>query len=132
MGSTAFTRLVLALSAKLGVCFLQGRGCLRLPLLKSELFLGKGLLHALSAVREVNAAERKSEDDLHSRKLTWKPKKGPKKTTVLLKGGYMGFHVSLGECNVQHGLKQSCSQGLSHWGIPRNLYTLLWALQHSA
>ena len=35
---------------------------------------------------------------LHSRKLTWKPKKGPMKTTVLLKGGYMGFHVSLGEC----------------------------------
>ena len=35
---------------------------------------------------------------LHSRKLTWKPKKGPIKTTVLLKGGYMGFHVSLGEC----------------------------------
>ena len=33
-----------------------------------------------------------------SRKLTWKPKKGPIKTTVLLKGGYMGFHVSLGEC----------------------------------
>ena len=35
---------------------------------------------------------------LHSRKLTWKPKKGPIKTTVLLKGDYMGFHVSLGEC----------------------------------
>ena len=38
--------------------------------------------------------------DLPSRKLTWKPKKGPKKTTVLLNGGYMGFHVSLGECTV--------------------------------
>ena len=25
------------------------------------------------------------------------PKKGPIKTAVLLKGGYMGFHVSLGE-----------------------------------
>ena len=24
--------------------------------------------------------------------------KGPMKTTVPLKGGYMGFHVSLGEC----------------------------------
>ena len=36
---------------------------------------------------------------LHSRKLTWKPKKGPVKTTALLKGVYMGFHVSLGECN---------------------------------
>ena len=37
---------------------------------------------------------------LHSRKLTWKPKKGPIKTTFLLKGAYMGFHVSLGECRV--------------------------------
>ena len=35
---------------------------------------------------------------LPSRKLTWKPKKGPIKTTVPLKRGYMGFHVSLGEC----------------------------------
>ena len=35
---------------------------------------------------------------IHSRKLTWKPQKGPIKTTVLIKGGYMGFHVSLGEC----------------------------------
>ena len=35
---------------------------------------------------------------LHSRKLTWKPKKGPIKTTVLLKGDCMSFHVSLGEC----------------------------------
>ena len=34
----------------------------------------------------------------HSRKLTWKPKKSPLKTTVLLQGDYMGFHVSLGEC----------------------------------
>ena len=37
---------------------------------------------------------------IHSRKLTWKPKKGPVKTTVPLKGGYMGFHVSLGECTT--------------------------------
>ena len=36
----------------------------------------------------------------HSRKLTWKPKKGPTKTTVLLKGGYVSFHVSLGECSL--------------------------------
>ena len=36
---------------------------------------------------------------LHSRKLTWKPKKGPTKTTVPLKGDPMGFHVSLGECS---------------------------------
>ena len=35
---------------------------------------------------------------IHSRKLTWKPKKGPTKTAVLLKGDYVGFHVSLGEC----------------------------------
>ena len=35
---------------------------------------------------------------LHSRKLTWKPKKSHVKTTVLLKGDYMGFHVSLGGC----------------------------------
>ena len=35
---------------------------------------------------------------LHSRKVTWKPKKVSIKTTVLLKGDYMGFHVSLGEC----------------------------------
>ena len=35
-----------------------------------------------------------------SRKLTWKPKKGPLKTTVPLKWGYMGFHVSFGECMV--------------------------------
>ena len=35
---------------------------------------------------------------LHSRELTCKPKKGPTKTTVLLKMDYMGFHVSLGEC----------------------------------
>ena len=36
--------------------------------------------------------------DIHSWKLTWKPKKGPIKTTVLLKGGHMSFQVSLGEC----------------------------------
>ena len=30
----------------------------------------------------------------------WKPKKAPIKTTVLLKGGYMGFHVSLRECTL--------------------------------
>ena len=47
---------------------------------------------------------------LHSWKLTWKPKRGPIKTTVTLKWGYMGFHVSLGECRVQ-GL------GLRAWGL---------------
>ena len=34
----------------------------------------------------------------HSWKLTWKPKRGSIKTTVPLRWGYMGFHVSLGEC----------------------------------
>ena len=32
---------------------------------------------------------------LHSRKLTWKPKRVPRRTTVPLKEGYVGFHVSL-------------------------------------
>ena len=40
---------------------------------------------------------------LHSRKLTWKPKKGPVKTTVLLQGDYRGFHVSLGERRIGVG-----------------------------
>ena len=44
--------------------------------------------------------------NLHSRKLTWKPEKGPIKTTVPLKGGYMGFHVSLGECSFMACPKQ--------------------------
>ena len=35
---------------------------------------------------------------VHSRKLTWKPKKGPIKTPVLLKEDYMSFHVSFREC----------------------------------
>ena len=35
---------------------------------------------------------------IHSWKLTWKPKKGPLKTTVPLKGDYMGFHASFQEC----------------------------------
>ena len=37
---------------------------------------------------------------LHSRKLTWKPKRVPIRTTVALEEGYLGFHVSLGECNL--------------------------------
>ena len=40
-------------------------------------------------------------EDVHSWKLTWKPKRGPIKTTVPLKWSYMGFHVSLGECRIQ-------------------------------
>ena len=39
---------------------------------------------------------------VHSWKLTWKPKRGPIKTTVPLQWGYMGFHVSLGECSSRH------------------------------
>ena len=37
------------------------------------------------------------------RKLTWKPKKGPRETTVPLKKGYRGLHVSLGECSAFNG-----------------------------
>ena len=48
---------------------------------------------------------------IHSRKLTWKPKKGPIKTTVLLKGDYMGFHVSLGEC------KSFCELPVRGWDL---------------
>ena len=40
---------------------------------------------------------------LPSRKLTWKPKKGPTKTTVPIKRGFLGFHVNLGECRVSVG-----------------------------
>ena len=36
---------------------------------------------------------------VHSRRITWQPKKGPTKTTVPLQGNSMGFHVDLGECN---------------------------------
>ena len=48
---------------------------------------------------------------LHSRKLIWKPKRVPIKTTVPLKGGYLGFHVSLGECipsDTLNGMAPSC------------------------
>ena len=37
---------------------------------------------------------------IHTRKLTWKPKKWPIRTTVLLKEDNLGFHVSLGEGNT--------------------------------
>ena len=50
--------------------------------------------------------------DLHSRELTWKPKRGPMKTPVPLKGGYMGFHVSLGEC------RELRISGLKVQGLP--------------
>ena len=51
---------------------------------------------ALGAFEGLRGPPRTCEGLLPSRKLTWKPQKGPIKTTVLLKGGYMGFHVSLG------------------------------------
>ena len=47
---------------------------------------------------------------LHSWKLTWKPKRGPVKTTVPLNWGYMGFHVSLGECKL-YGSKLTVAEG---------------------
>ena len=43
---------------------------------------------------------RRAQVEVHSWKLTWKPKRGPIKTTVPLKWGYMGFHVCLGECTI--------------------------------
>ena len=49
----------------------------------------------------------KDPEVLPSQKRTWKSsKKGPIETTVLLKGDYMGFHVSLWECTSQ-GLHES-------------------------
>ena len=41
---------------------------------------------------------------LHSWKLTWKPKRGPIKTTVPLIWGYMDFHASFWECINLHRL----------------------------
>ena len=49
---------------------------------------------------KVGGVKESSPTIVHSRKLTWKPKKGPIKTTVLLTRYYMGFHVSLGECRI--------------------------------
>ena len=46
---------------------------------------------------------------VRSRKLTWKPKKGPIKTTVLLQEDYVDFHVSLGECSSCRSCKHSSS-----------------------
>ena len=56
-----------------------------------------------------------------SRKLTWKPKKGPMKTRVLVKGGYMGFHVSLGECKGCIGdILGTPSRRTTLWGTALN------------
>ena len=41
-----------------------------------------------------------SENFLHSRKPTWKPKKGPMKTTVLLKGDYVVAMLVWGSVSV--------------------------------
>ena len=44
---------------------------------------------------------------LPSQKLTWKPEKGPMKTTVPLKRRYMGVHVSLGASVLRLGCRVS-------------------------
>ena len=71
---------------------------------------------------------------LHSRKLTWKPKKGPMKTTVPLKGDLMGFHVSLGECItpiVENQMENKMDNGmetviiLGYMGSPISALNLL-------
>ena len=57
--------------------------------------------------------------------INWKPKKGPIKTTLLLKGDYRGFHVSLEECQSLgawavrfRGLGVGvCGLGLRVWGL---------------
>ena len=58
---------------------------------------------------------------IHSRKLTWKPKKGPVKTTVLLKEGYIGFHVSLGECNWEPGGRVVDTPQIRNWVAVKEL-----------
>ena len=71
------------------------------PKLKSEI-LHVGFTHARPGVgRTAHNTHMQLGGRLHSRKLTWKPKKGLIKTTVLLKGYCIGFHVSLGECRRQ-------------------------------
>ena len=51
---------------------------------------------------------------------------GPIKTTVPLKWGYMGFHVSLGECNVADKEKVRANRAwslllLTVWTLERHL-----------
>ena len=75
---------------------------------------GLGLRVSLGVVFCIRAPKRNHEIDQtrESMKLCWgveisstlpetnmETQKGSIKTTVLVKGGYMGFHVSLGECN---------------------------------
>ena len=72
--------------------------------------------------------------DLPTRKLTWKPKKGPIKTTVPSKRGYMGFHVSLEECIARRymlgfaGLRWIEASRVRHH---RSTLTLIIQLSHS-
>ena len=56
--------------------------------------------------------------NIHSRELTWKLKKGPIKITVPLKGDYMGFHVSLGEC-IFESCPVDALLGFCHVTLPR-------------
>ena len=53
------------------------------------------------------------------------PKKGPIKTIVLLKGDYMGFHVSLGECNNNNSTNHKTANNNTARSIP-----CLQALKH--
>ena len=70
---------------------------------------------------------------LPSRKLTWKPQKGPIKTTVLLKGGYMSFHVSLGECTSATSAHGSFVRLLVFlWSLRRALLFFPWCAARSA
>ena len=53
------------------------------------------------------------------------PKKGPIKTTVLLKGDYLGFHVSLGECKNNNSTNHKTTNHNTAMSIPS-----LQALKH--
>ena len=62
----------------------------------------KGSVQARGVFRHLASLQSRHEPlNLPYRKVTRKPKKDPIKTTVPLKGGYMGFHVILGKCNGQ-------------------------------
>ena len=56
-----------------------------------------------------------AQSPLHSRKLTWKPKKGPIKTTALLKGDYMegcqNYGPFLGTLNIRGRIIIGTQQG---------------------
>ena len=65
------------------------------------------------------------DDGKHSRKRTWKFKKGPIKTTVLLRGDYMGFHVNLGECSFRRIPRYRYIRAVSDIRRPRT-YVKQW------